>query len=79
MPPDKRKGPLAGGPLQKKVELGGYDGSQDTLSICVSQLLPRPVRPNEIPELRAIWWRQVALGHRLPVERGVIVLEGGTK
>ena len=28
-------------------------------------------------EVRAIWWRQVATGHRLPAERGIIVIDGG--
>ena len=45
--------------------------------INIVQLVLRDVHPDEIPELRAIWWRQVALGHRLPAERGVIVVEGG--
>ena len=35
---------------------------------------PRPMRPDE---LRAIWWRQIALGHRLPAELGVIAIRGG--
>ena len=43
----------------------------------VAQLIPRPIRADEIPELRAMWWRQARLGHRLPAELGVIVLEGG--
>ena len=47
-----------------------------TSFIYVAQLIPRPARPDEIPELRAMWWRQAALGHRLPAELGVIVLEG---
>ncbi len=45
--------------------------------IDVAQLVPRDIRPDEVPELRAIFWRQAALGHRLPAEIGVIVLEGG--
>jgi hypothetical protein len=64
------------GPLEF-VSLGSGDGSEDSLEIPVSQLLPRPVRPDEIPELRALWWRQVALGHRMPAEIGVITIEGG--
>ena len=48
-----------------------------TVDIEIAQLVPRPVRPDEIPELRAIWWRQAAQGHRLPAERGIIVLDGG--
>ena len=27
-------------------------------------------------ELRAVWWHQAALGHRLPAEPGVIVIDG---
>ena len=42
-----------------------------------AQLAPRDVRPGELPELRSIYWRQAALGHRLPAEHGVIVIEGG--
>ena len=50
-----------------------------TAFIDVAQLVPRPVRPDEVPELRAIFWRQAALGHRLPAEIGVIVIEGGRR
>ena len=28
---------------------------------------------------REVWWRQKALGFRLPVERGVVVLKGGAR
>ena len=28
-------------------------------------------------ELRDLWWRQLWLGHRLPVEPGVILIDGG--
>ncbi len=48
-----------------------------TVDIDVLHLVPRPVRPDELRELRAMWWRQAALGHRLPAELGVIVIEGG--
>ena len=50
-----------------------------TSFINVAQLVPRPIGPGEIAQLRAMWWRQAALGHRLPAEIGVIVLEGGQK
>ncbi len=53
------------------------DGSDHTVDIRDSQLLPRDVRPDEIPELRALWWRQAALGNRLPAEAGIIAIEGG--
>ncbi len=48
-----------------------------TTFVNVVDLVPRPVRADEIPELRSIYWRQARLGHRLPAERGVIVIKGG--
>ncbi len=42
-----------------------------------AQLIPRPVRPDELARLRAIWWNLAALGHRLPAEIDVIVIKGG--
>ncbi len=33
----------------------------------------------EVRELRAMWWRQRRLGHTLPAEAGLIVLDGGAK
>ena len=77
MPPDKRKPPARDRRLSEGVLLGGFDSSEHTVNFPISQLLPRPVRPDEIPELRALWWRQAALGHRLPAEIGVIMLQGG--
>ena len=50
-----------------------------TTFVNVADLVPRPVRPDEILELRAIFWRQARLGHRLPAELGVIVIAGGAK
>jgi hypothetical protein len=40
-------------------------------------LLLRPMRPDELPDVRRVWWHQARLGYRLPPEKGVIVLEGG--
>ncbi len=78
MPSKKRRAPPGGsGASSKIIAAVNSDGSNHSLEIPTSQLLPRPVRPDELPELRAIFWRQVALGHRLPAERGVIVIEGG--
>ena len=47
------------------------------LSIALARLQPRPIGPGELASLRALWWRQIALGHRVPPEIGVIVVEGG--
>ncbi len=78
MPPEKRRAPPGGsGASSKIIAAVNSDGSDHTVDLPVSQLLPRDVRPDEISELRAIWRRQAALGHHLPAERGVIVLEGG--
>ena len=45
--------------------------------IVIADLVPRPVRADEVLELRAIFWRQAALGHRLPAELDVILIERG--
>jgi len=36
---------------------------------------PRPMRPDELAELRAVWWRLAAHGIRMPAEPGVIVID----
>ena len=55
-----------------------YTAQEDPsfIEIDIADLVPRPVRADEIPMLRAMWWRQIALGHRLPAERDVIVIDG---
>ena len=40
------------------------------------RLPPISTELSEREEARAIWWRQAALGHRMPAERGVILIEG---
>ena len=34
---------------------------------------------SHLAETRALWWRQAALGHRLPAEIGIITIDGGAK
>ncbi len=58
------------------IAAGSGDGSDHSLNIPISQLRHRPIEPGELPELRSIYWRLAALGHRLPAERGVIVITG---
>ena len=79
MPPDKRRAPPGGsrGAPLETIALGSGDRPDHTAFVDIAQLVPRPVRPDEIPELRAIYWRQAAAGFRLPAERGVILLQGG--
>ena len=77
MAPTKRGPPGGNGRPSEGVLPGGFDSSDHSLSIPVSQLLPRPIGPGELPELRALWWRQAAAGHRLPAEAEIILIEGG--
>ena len=65
-----------GDPLEFIAAASG-DGSNHSLDLPVSQLLPRDVRPDELRELRAMFWRQASTGFRLPAEIDVIVIEGG--
>jgi hypothetical protein len=78
VPPKKREPPARDRRLSgETVEVAGVDVEDHSLSIPTSRLLPRAVRSDELGEFRAIFWRQVALGHRLPAELSVIVLKGG--
>ncbi len=43
----------------------------------VFRLFPRPMRPDELPDVRRVWWNQARLGYRSPPERGVILIRGG--
>ena len=79
-PPGKREAPPGGsGASSKIIAAVNSDGSDLNLDLDVSQLVRRDVRPDEIPELRSLWWRQVGAGHRLPAELGVIVIRGGER
>ena len=33
------------------------------------------MRPDELPDVRALWWQLAAQGIRMPAERGVIVID----
>ena len=39
------------------------------LEVPIEVFASRPVRDDEIPTLREVWWRQRRLGHRLPTEQ----------
>ena len=58
-------------------EFGAQDNPNLTSFINIAELVPRPIGPGEMAQLRVLWWRQAALGHRLPAEIGVIVIDGG--
>ena len=46
----------------------------------VFRLFPRPMRPDELPDVCRLWWRQRRReGVELPPERGVILFEGGKR
>ena len=42
----------------------------------VDRLIPRPIRPEEVPHIRRVWWRLASIGYQLPPERGVILFDG---
>ncbi len=62
---------------------GGGGGGKDknkgsSLTIVDYHIVPFPsLSTSSILDARAIWWRQKAQGHRLPAERGVILIDGG--
>ncbi len=77
-PPDKRRAPPGGSGASSKIIAADHsDRSNPNLQIPISQLRPRPIGPGELAALRAMWWRQAALGHHFPAEIDVIVIEGG--
>ena len=41
----------------------------------VDQLVPRSMRPDGVRYARQVWLHQARLGHRMPVEKGVILLK----
>ena len=45
----------------------------------VDQLVPRSFRPDEMRDIREVWWTQIRLGHRMPPERDIILLTGGRR
>ncbi len=60
---------------------GGGGGGKDkgsSLTILDYHIVPFPsLSTSAMLDARAIWWRQAALGYRLPAERGVILIDGG--
>ncbi len=57
------------------------DSDKESLAgrvVAVESTLPiRSLSNADVANLRAIWWRHAALGHHLPAERGIIVIDGG--
>ena len=46
----------------------------------VFRLFPRPMRPDELPHVRRLWWHwRRHEGVNLPAEKNVIVVEGGKR
>ena len=78
----ERRGPRPGGngrgPLESIAAVNS-DNSDHSLEIPFSQLRHRPIGPGELAALRAVWWRQATQGHRLPAERGIILITRGAK
>jgi len=63
--------------VRDEPDFAAQEDPSQVAFIDIADLVPRPARADEIPELRAMWWRQARLGLRLPAEFGVIVIEGG--
>ncbi len=61
--------------MKDKRDYTAQEDSSQVAFVDVAQLIPRPIRDDELPELRALWWRQARLGHRLPAEPGIILIE----
>ena len=76
-PPKRRRARRGEAPDPSEDISLGSDESDHTLDLLVSQLLPRPVRRDELRELRRLWWAHAREGHRLPAEAGIIAIEGG--
>ena len=74
-PPGKRRAPPGSGAPLFDVVSGNSDGSEHSLTLELAQLRHRPIGPGELAQLRGMWWRQASAGQRLPVERGVILIE----
>ena len=79
MDPPRERGPAPGVGGRASGSIAGIksDRSEDSLTLDRVQLLHRPIGPGELASLRAIWWRQAGAGNRLPVERGLILINGG--
>ena len=75
-PRQAKRAARRGQPSSESIAADSSDNSDHSLEISISQLRHRPIGPGELAALRALWWHQAALGHRLPAERGVIVIEG---
>ncbi len=58
---------------------GGKDNNKgSSLTILDYHIVPFPsLSTSAILDARAIWWRQAALGHRLPAQPGIILIDGG--
>ena len=79
-PRDKRRPAQPGqdgGPSDLNFERLDANTHSGRAAIPQAGLRRRPIRPDEIANVRAAWWRLAAAGLRLPAERGTILLDGG--
>ncbi len=73
----------------RKPALGRLSGaglSKTETAQCGLPFLPDLAPDNRVTDrsltlgyLRALWWHQHRLGHRLPAELGVILIDGGRR
>ena len=53
---------------------GNHTGND---SNTISLISPQSTDRSLVEVLRVIWWGQIREGHRMPAEKGVILIDGG--
>lgn len=72
---ENRNARVSGNPGASENVSRGSGQSEDTTTLTWTEHLCECERRN----VRRVWWDQWALGHRLPAERGIIVMPGGAR
>jgi hypothetical protein len=65
--------------MMETASPGQYTAQRVGESALPQLLPPRPMRPDELADVRATWWSHAAMGHPLRAEPGVIVIDGGRR
>ncbi len=65
----------AGGGHPRETTSSGFVSSTPLPRI--GSFLPVAVPSTDLPDVISLWWRFARMGHRLPAERGVILLGKG--
>jgi len=78
-PPERHRRPPGYGPgtAAKLSPAAKPNPASDSSPPFDWQVLPAGVAATDLHSLRQMWWNLAALGHRLPPERDVILINGG--